>query len=59
MNLFNIFMAKKKVEEVVEGEILPTCVVCDAQGVEVQTFSNVQEAYAFASENGYSVNISN
>jgi uncharacterized protein YhfF len=57
MNLFNIFMAKKKVVEgdVVEGT--PVCTVSDQNGVEVQTFGNVTEAYAFASENGYQVSV--
>jgi len=59
MNLFNIFMEKKKV---VEGEVVEStvkCTVSDQQGNEVQVFDNVNDAYAFASENGYQVNISN
>lgn len=58
MNLFKLFMAKKKVVE--EGEVVestPVCTVSDQNGNEVQVFDNVTEAYAFASENGYQVSI--
>jgi hypothetical protein len=58
MNLFKLFMAKKKIVE--EGEVVEstlTCVVSDQNGNEVQVFDNVNDAYAFASENGYQVNI--
>ena len=48
-------MAKKKV---VDEEVKPFCVVSDQKGNEVQTFDNVEEAYKFASENGYQVTIS-
>lgn len=63
MNLLNIFMAVKKkvIDQVEESTEVSTlkCIVNDQNGNEVQVFNNVEEAYKFASENGYSVNISN
>lgn len=55
-------MAKKKVileETSLENNSSPRCTVSDSNGNEVQVFNNVNDAYRFASENGYSVNISN
>lgn len=54
-------MAKAKTVENVEiesVEVKPVCVVSDQQGNQVKVFDNATEAYAFASENAYQVNIS-
>lgn len=48
------------VPEVVETQTevkLPNITVNDQSGNLVQTFANVDEAIAFASENGYQVNV--
>lgn len=62
MEFIKKFMAKKKVileETSLENNSSPRCTVSDSNGNEVQVFNNVNDAYRFASENGYSVNISN
>lgn len=46
------------VAPVVETEVkLPNITVNDQSGNLVQTFANADEAYAFAGENGYQVNV--
>jgi len=52
-------MAKKKVIEelTTEIEVTPTIIVSDQTGAEVQRFTNVEEGYVFAAENGYQITI--
>ena len=50
--LTNYFMAKKETKVVEEGNI-----IVHSNGEEVKRFASVTEAYAFASANGYSVEV--
>lgn len=58
MNTEETVVAEAPVVEIVETEVkTPNITVNDQTGNLVKTFTNADEAYAFAGENGYQVNV--